>query len=82
MDKKSDDRGERRPLLILDVVMFSLMLFIFVIALRNTHHQELEWTDGDGVTKVCKTRLLVASVVCALVVTSLTDLSARSLGMR
>ena len=73
---------ERRPLLVLDLVLFFVLVLVFAVALRNTHHPSLEWESDEGDTKVCKTRLLLSSVVCALAITTVTDISARSIGLQ
>lgn len=73
----------RQPLLVLDLVWFMVLLLVFVVALRNTHHPELEFVPAAGEEpRICKSRLLVVAAACAATATAVADLAARFVGLR
>ncbi len=83
MDKQDTEDGQRRPLVMLDTVLFFVLTLVFVAALRNTHHSQLEWQPCDSDRpRVCKARLLAVGAVGAAIATGVADLAARSIGMQ
>ena len=82
-DKAGGMEAERRPLVILDLVVFLVLLLVFVRVLRATRHPELEHAPNDGeAPHPCMSRLMIAGAACALVCTVVADCSARAVGLR